>query len=87
MRVATPEMVRSATPAQKEAPWVFDELVIAAAGAMVDDDVAEIAAKLGEMLDAGTVAVATVPDDICEIELSGDGESVPADEGGATYGL
>jgi hypothetical protein len=86
MRVATPEMVRSATPAQKEAPWVFGELVIAAAGAMVDDDVAEIAAKLGEMLDAGTV-VASIPDDICEMELSGGGESVPADEGEATYGL
>jgi hypothetical protein len=85
MRVATPEMARRATPAQKEGPWGFVELVIADAGAMVDDDVAELAAKLGEMVDAGTVAVATVPDDIGEAELSGDGESVPSDE--VAYGL
>jgi len=87
MRVATPEMVSRATPAQKEAPWEFVELVIAAAGAMVDDDVAEMAAKLGEMVDAGTVAVPTVPDDIGETELGGDGESVPSDEGEVAYGL
>jgi hypothetical protein len=86
MRVATPEMVSRATPAQKEAPWAFVELVIAAAGAMVDDDVAEMAARLGEMVDAGTVAVAAVPEDIGETELSGDGESVPSDEGEVAYG-
>jgi hypothetical protein len=86
MRVATPEMVSRATPAQKEAPWAFVELVIAAAGAMVDDDVAEMAARLGEMVDAGTVAVAAVPEDIGETELSGDGDSVPSDEGEVAYG-
>ena len=87
MRVATAEMVRRATPAQKEAPWGFVELLIAAAGAMVDVDVAEMAAKLGEMVDAGTVAVATVPDDIDETELSGDGESDPCDEREVGYGV
>jgi len=88
MRVATPAMIRRVIPAQKEEPWEFVELVMAAAGKSVDDDVAETEAKLGEVMDVGTVAVPTVPDDIGGTELSrDDGESVPSDEGEVAYGV
>ena len=62
-------MQRRATPAQKEAPWGFVELLTAAA--TVDDGVAWLEAEAGKVVDVGTVVVATFPDDVDETELSG----------------
>ena len=42
---------------------------MAVAGVVIGGDVGEIEAKLGNV---GSVAVATVPDDVGEMELSGD---------------
>jgi len=77
-------MLRRAIPAQKGAPWEFIELVIAAAGVVVGDDVGEIEDKLDNV---GPVAVATLPGGVSGMELSGDNrEGVAPDEGEVAYG-
>jgi hypothetical protein len=58
---------------------------MAAAGLVVGDDVGEIGAKLDNI---GSVAVATVPDNVGGMEPSGDDdrEGVTSDEGEVAYG-
>ena len=68
--VATPAMQRRAIPAQKEAPWGLGELLTAAA--IVDDGVAWLEVEAGKMVDAWIVVIATFPDDVDEMEPSGD---------------
>lgn len=57
---------------------------MAAAGVVVGDDVGEIEAKLGNV---GSVAVATVPDEVGGMEPGGDDtEGATSDEGEVVYG-